>query len=335
MGIPFADHIMNAVVLTAVLSCLNSGLYTASRMLFVLAARREAPAALMRGEQARRARARPSSASTVVGFLCVIAAAVSPDTVFLVPAELLRRGHPVRLPADRDLAGGPAPADDPGEADGEDVAVPGPVDRHDRGASSPCWCRWLQRGGPDPAAAQPAGLGRRAGPLLRSTKWRGGSVASRTQPPGPAATERVLVLANETVGARRAARRAAGDRPGRPRRLLRLRPGQPVDTGQADRVRPSGGAGRARGGGAGAARPRRWRSCAARGSRPTASSATTGRCTPWPRPRSTFRPDRLVISTHPEEHSAWLRYDVVDQARDVHSLPVTHVVSYVGRPVAP
>ena len=45
MGIPGADHLMNAVVLTAVLSCLNSGLYTASRMLFVLAGRREAPAA--------------------------------------------------------------------------------------------------------------------------------------------------------------------------------------------------------------------------------------------------------------------------------------------------
>ena len=47
MGIPYADHIMNAVVLTAVLSCLNSGLYTASRMLFVLSARREAPMVLM------------------------------------------------------------------------------------------------------------------------------------------------------------------------------------------------------------------------------------------------------------------------------------------------
>lgn len=42
MGIGGADQIMNAVVLTAVLSCLNSGLYTASRMLFVLAARQEA-----------------------------------------------------------------------------------------------------------------------------------------------------------------------------------------------------------------------------------------------------------------------------------------------------
>src|SRR3954470_4792870 len=47
MGLPYADHIMNAVVLTAVLSCLNSGMYTASRMLFVLAARREAPLQLV------------------------------------------------------------------------------------------------------------------------------------------------------------------------------------------------------------------------------------------------------------------------------------------------
>ncbi|ORA00984.1 hypothetical protein BST12_30385, partial [Mycobacterium angelicum] len=48
MGIGGADQIMNAVVLTAVLSCLNSGLYTASRMLFVLAARQEAPAQLVK-----------------------------------------------------------------------------------------------------------------------------------------------------------------------------------------------------------------------------------------------------------------------------------------------
>jgi hypothetical protein len=39
---------MNAVVLTAVLSCLNFGLYTAPRMLFVLAGRREAPALMTR-----------------------------------------------------------------------------------------------------------------------------------------------------------------------------------------------------------------------------------------------------------------------------------------------
>ena len=100
MGIPYADHIMNAVVLTAVLSCLNSGLYTASRMLFVLAARREAP---VRSSASTAAVSRWSAIliSTVVGFLCVIAAAVSPDTVFLFLLNSSGADHPVRLPADR------------------------------------------------------------------------------------------------------------------------------------------------------------------------------------------------------------------------------------------
>jgi GABA permease len=73
---------MNAVVLTAVLSCLNSGLYTASRMVFVLADRREAPQVLT-GLNGRGVPVWAILASTVVGFLCVVAAYVSPDTVFL------------------------------------------------------------------------------------------------------------------------------------------------------------------------------------------------------------------------------------------------------------
>src|SRR6201991_4738896 len=81
MGIPYADHVMNAVVLTAVLSCLNSGMYTASRMLFVLAARREAPPALVKVTR-RGVPMNAILASSIVGFLCVIAAAVSPDTIF-------------------------------------------------------------------------------------------------------------------------------------------------------------------------------------------------------------------------------------------------------------
>ena len=81
MGLPYADDIMNAVVLTAVLSCLNSGMYTASRMLFVLAARREAPLRLVNVTR-RGVPAVAILASSIVGFLCVIAAAVSPDTVF-------------------------------------------------------------------------------------------------------------------------------------------------------------------------------------------------------------------------------------------------------------
>ena len=81
MGIPYADHIMNAVVLTAVLSCLNSGMYTASRMLFVSrrAPRGASPAG--RGDPSRRT---GGGDPGVLGrrLLCVIAAAVSPDTIF-------------------------------------------------------------------------------------------------------------------------------------------------------------------------------------------------------------------------------------------------------------
>lgn len=82
MGLPGADQIMNAVVLTAVLSCLNSGLYTASRMLFVLAGRHEAPERLVR----LSSRGVPATAivcSSLVGFLCVLMAWLSPNTVFL------------------------------------------------------------------------------------------------------------------------------------------------------------------------------------------------------------------------------------------------------------
>src|SRR5919206_650872 len=82
MGIPAAAEIMNAVVLTAVLSCLNSGLYTASRMLFVLAARHEAPGRMLSISR-RGVPAWAILSSSVIGFLCVIAAYVSPDTVFL------------------------------------------------------------------------------------------------------------------------------------------------------------------------------------------------------------------------------------------------------------
>jgi GABA permease len=40
-----------------------------------------------------------------------------------------------------------------------------------------------------------------------------------------------------------------------------------------------------------------------------------------------FGPDQLVICTHPQERSAWLRYDVVDRARETFpNLPLTHVV---------
>ncbi|GAB3128924.1 amino acid permease [Tsukamurella serpentis] len=81
MGIGGAEHIMNAVVLTAVLSCLNAGMYTASRMLFVLAARHEAPARLVRISR-RGVPVTAILASSVIGLLCVIAASFWERSIF-------------------------------------------------------------------------------------------------------------------------------------------------------------------------------------------------------------------------------------------------------------
>src|SRR3954451_18636737 len=81
IGISGAADVMNAVVLTAVLSCLNSGLYVASRMTFVLARRGDAPA-WMTAVNKRGVPARAILAATSIGYLSVIASAVSPDGVF-------------------------------------------------------------------------------------------------------------------------------------------------------------------------------------------------------------------------------------------------------------
>jgi hypothetical protein len=40
----------------------------------------------------------------------------------------------------------------------------------------------------------------------------------------------------------------------------------------------------------------------------------------------TFRPDELIISTHPEGRSHWLEQGLVEKARERFVLPITHVV---------
>jgi hypothetical protein len=40
----------------------------------------------------------------------------------------------------------------------------------------------------------------------------------------------------------------------------------------------------------------------------------------------TFRPDELIVSTHPVGKSHWLERGVVEKARERFALPVTHVV---------
>jgi L-asparagine transporter-like permease len=47
MHVPWAGQIMSAIILTAVLSCLNSAFYVSSRVLFILAEHRDAPTALV------------------------------------------------------------------------------------------------------------------------------------------------------------------------------------------------------------------------------------------------------------------------------------------------
>ncbi|WP_306335834.1 amino acid permease [Streptomyces sp. KL118A] len=81
IGIPHAGQVMNVIVLTAVLSCLNSGLYTASRMAFSLGQRGDAPQAFAR----TNARGVPQAAilgSVVFGFVAVWFNYQWKDTVF-------------------------------------------------------------------------------------------------------------------------------------------------------------------------------------------------------------------------------------------------------------
>ncbi|MGY4814655.1 GABA permease [Pseudomonas chlororaphis subsp. piscium] len=81
MGIPNAKLIVDLVVLVAVTSCLNSALYTASRMLFSLGKRGDAPAASKRTNSSGT----PYWAvilSTAAAFLAVFANYVAPAAVF-------------------------------------------------------------------------------------------------------------------------------------------------------------------------------------------------------------------------------------------------------------
>ncbi|QDQ11567.1 amino acid permease [Streptomyces spectabilis] len=81
IGIPHAGQVMNVIVLTAVLSCLNSGLYTASRMAFSLGERGDAPKAFARTTSAGVPRT-AILGSVVFGFAAVWFNYQWPKTVF-------------------------------------------------------------------------------------------------------------------------------------------------------------------------------------------------------------------------------------------------------------
>ncbi|CAL9414654.1 amino acid permease [Streptomyces sp. enrichment culture] len=82
IGVPAAGTLMDAVVFVALLSALNANLYGASRMVFSLAERGEAPRGLLRvsaGGVPRRA----VLASVAFGFVSVLLNLLWPDSVFL------------------------------------------------------------------------------------------------------------------------------------------------------------------------------------------------------------------------------------------------------------
>jgi GABA permease len=334
IGIPYADHIMNAVVLTAVLSCLNSGLYTASRMLFVLAARREAPVQLLRVN----AKGVPVGAiltSTVVGYACVIAAAVSPDTVFLfllnssgavilfvyiliaVSQLILRQRTPVERVRVKmwfhpflsvlALVGMLA------------VLLSMYLDEDVRPQLYLSLLSW---------AAVLA--------LYFITRWRGGSVDAPTTAPdddeSAAAPERVLVLANETVTGKELLNELRRiDRAGKAKYWVCV-PANPVDTGQAE----DKGAVFLWEATTRAAQERLDYTCGALRSEGLDADGALGDYRPahaLATAVAAFDPDRLVISTHPEDRSVWLGQGVVTKARRTYALPITHIVSHTSVPV--
>ncbi len=81
MGIPFAPALMNFVVLTAVLSVLNSSLYTTSRMLFALTRHNDAPQFLLR-TTSRGVPMWAILAGTAFGYVSVLLYYFFPEEIF-------------------------------------------------------------------------------------------------------------------------------------------------------------------------------------------------------------------------------------------------------------
>ena len=115
----WAGIAMDAIILTAVLSCLNSAFYVCSRVLFVLAERGDAPQGLIK-LNARRVPVRSVLLCSAAGVAGILAAIKAPQSVFafLVDASgalmifvygLIALAH-LRMRRQRERAGQPAPA---------------------------------------------------------------------------------------------------------------------------------------------------------------------------------------------------------------------------------
>lgn len=119
MQFGWAGTAMSAIILTAVLSCLNSAFYVCSRVLFVLAEHNDAPKSLVKLNE-RRVPARSVLIAAAAGVLGVLIATIAPQTVFafLVNASgalmvfiyIIVALAQIRLRRKREREGAPVPA---------------------------------------------------------------------------------------------------------------------------------------------------------------------------------------------------------------------------------
>jgi GABA permease len=138
--------------------------------------------------------------------------------------------------------------------------------------------------------------------------------------------QRVLVLANETVeGAELMAELRTIDAKGHASYFICV-PANPIDTGQAMHA----GAVYLWEATTEAAQERLDRTLAVMAAHDLEATGELGDYRPLralAQAVDRFKPDQLVICTHPEDRSAWLRYEVVERARESYpNLPVAHVV---------
>jgi GABA permease len=335
IGIPGMADVMNAIVLTAVLSCLNSGIYTASRMIFALANRGDAPKQFTRVTKAGVPLAAILMA-TVVGYLSVGAAVLWPTTLFtfllnssgavvlfvyllITIAELrmrrrLEREEPERIQVRMWFY--------PWLTYLTAVAIVAVLVAmyFTAGTRSQLvlslvsfavvlalyWVRQRRVAAAPPAepipaaAAQPVPVGGRV-----------------------AATE-VLVVANETVGAPELLgelRRIEGEKRAS---YFVMVPAHPPNIGDGAlwSTEPA----------LAAAQERLDTTLQILREEGLDARGVIGDYRPLHAIKDAvrdFRPDLIVISTHPEEHSNWLRQNIVQQAQRSYDVPVHHVVSHV------